>query len=134
LIWLFNEKEISVGRILWILWHSVQKDTEIYGIVIERLLRQYDGLKSYFLLLFTHINLLIQMDAPTIHIIQGTLFSTIGKTLGKFIKPELLEVLNEQMVLFEFLNSNITLVLYWYFHLFQTAYYSWKFVYYELLF
>ena len=86
-------------------------------IVVERILRQYDGLKFYFLSvnggtprfqrlkahfddsmtlvyvmfyqailpMFTRINLLLQMDASMIHIIQDTLFLLIRKTLGKLL-------------------------------------------------
>ena len=51
---------------------------------------------------FTYINLLLQRDALMIHIIQNTLFSLARKTLGKFIKLELLAVASEKMVLLEF--------------------------------
>ena len=105
-------------------------------IVVDRILCQYEGLKSYFLSendgaprlqrlkkyfenpmtevyllfyqavlpIFTHVNLLLQRDAPMIYAVHDSLFSLIRKVLGKFIEPEMMLVTNEELLELDFLD------------------------------
>ena len=107
--------------------------------VVERLLKQYVALKSYFesetesgqsrlarlqsrfsdpmtevylmfyqavLPMFTSVNLMLQRDAPMVYLVRESLFSLLRKTMGKFIRSELLTVEDEKLVLINMSPEN----------------------------
>ena len=53
---------------------------------------------------FTSVNLMLQRSAPMIYLLSGALFSLVRKTMGKFIRPELLTVSDEELVQIDFIN------------------------------
>ena len=53
---------------------------------------------------FTSVNLMLQRSAPMIYLLRGALFSLVRKTMGKFIRPQLLTVSDEELVQIDFIN------------------------------
>ena len=53
---------------------------------------------------FTSINLMLQRTALKIYLVRGFLFSLVKNTMGKFIRPELLKVSDEERVQIDFSN------------------------------
>ena len=54
---------------------------------------------------FTSVNLMLQRTALMIYLVRGFLFSLVRNTMGKFIRPELLTMSDEQLVQIDFSNS-----------------------------
>ena len=54
--------------------------------------------------MFTSINLMLQRTAHLIYLVRGFLFSLVRNTMGKFIRPELLTVSDEELVQIDFSN------------------------------
>ena len=82
-----SEEECEQDRLCRLKKRFADPMTEVYLLFYQAILP-----------VFTVANLMFQRTAPMIHLVRGSLFSLIRKTMEKFIIPELLTVSDDELV------------------------------------
>lgn len=88
-----SEEECEQDRLCRLKKRFADPMTEVYLLFYQAILP-----------VFTSADLMFQRTAPMIHLVRGSLFSLIRKTMGKFIRPELLTVSDDELVQIDFGN------------------------------